>query len=66
MYINGTLVKTYSFLAAFPDNTQTVGIGGNARKLKGNISNFQMYNRALSDAEVAQNYNAQKSRFSLT
>ena len=38
IYINGVLVKTYSFLAAFPDNTQTIGIGGNTRKLRGNIS----------------------------
>ena len=64
-YINGVLVRTYSFLATFPDNTQTIGIGGNNRKLRGNISTFQMYNRALSSQEVLQNYNALKSRFNL-
>lgn len=31
----------------------------------GNISNFIFYNRALSAAEVAQNYNATKSRYGL-
>jgi len=65
IYINGVLIKTYSFLAAFPDNTQTIGIGGYTRKLRGNISNFQIYNRALSATEVLQNYNAQKSRYNL-
>ena len=32
----------------------------------GNISNVQVYNRALTADEVLQNYNAQKSRFGLT
>jgi hypothetical protein len=31
----------------------------------GKIANFLIYNRALSATEVAQNYNAQKSRFNL-
>jgi hypothetical protein len=31
----------------------------------GNIGTVKVYNRALSAAEVAQNYNAQKSRFGL-
>ena len=31
--------------------------------LEGKISNVQIYNRALSSTEVAQNYNALKSRF---
>ena len=31
----------------------------------GNISNFQLYNRALSATEVLQNYNATKTRFGL-
>ena len=31
----------------------------------GNIANIQVYNRALSDSEILQNFNAIKSRFSL-
>jgi len=31
----------------------------------GNIATTQLYNRALSATEIAQNYNAQKSRFGL-
>jgi hypothetical protein len=44
-------------------------IGGGYRDssyyLSGNLASTQIYNRALSAAEVAQNYNAQKSRFGL-
>jgi hypothetical protein len=43
-------------------NTQGVG-GGNFST--GNIANVQIYNRALSDQEIQQNYNALKSRFNL-
>lgn len=32
---------------------------------KGNMYSFKLYNRALTDAETAQNYNAVKSRFGL-
>jgi hypothetical protein len=32
----------------------------------GNLSNVQVYNRALSAQEVLQNYNATKSRFNIT
>jgi hypothetical protein len=31
----------------------------------GKISNFKIYNRALSQAEITQNFNAQKNRFGL-
>ena len=33
---------------------------------RGNLGNLQIYNRALSPAEIAQNYNALKTRFGLT
>ena len=33
---------------------------------EGKISNIQIYNRALSQVEIQQNYNAQKARFGLT
>jgi hypothetical protein len=31
----------------------------------GNMYNFNLYNKALSEQEIQQNYNAQKSRFNL-
>jgi len=36
---------------------------GNVYPWNGEISNHQVYNRALTAAEVSQNYNAQKNRF---
>jgi hypothetical protein len=33
--------------------------------IQGNAANLKIYNRALSASEIAQNYNAQKSRFNL-
>jgi hypothetical protein len=33
--------------------------------LSGSLSNLQIYNKALSQIEILQNYNAQKSRFGL-
>jgi hypothetical protein len=38
---------------------------GNSEYFTGSIANVQIYNRVLSTAEVAQNYNAQKLRFGL-
>jgi len=41
------------------------GLSSNTRQLKGNLALILCYNRKLSNAEVAQNYNALKSRFGL-
>jgi len=50
--------------------TNTIGYlgrynGNYGQYLPGNIASVQLYNRALTASEVAQNYNAQKSRFGL-
>jgi hypothetical protein len=42
------------------------GIFTGASYFSGNIANIHQYNRALSDKEIAQNYNALKSRFGLS
>jgi hypothetical protein len=39
--------------------------GGTGSWFQGKISNFLVYNRALSLSEIIQNYNAQKGRFGL-
>ena len=59
----GSLART---LVNSNTNRFTVGDGYlyNA-PFKGNIAAIQLYNRALTAAEVLQNYNAQKSRFGL-
>jgi hypothetical protein len=53
-------------------NINTAGIvlgkihsGTNNYNANGNIANFKVYNRVLSDNEVQQNYNAYKNRFNL-
>ena len=47
-------------------NMRIGAIQVNNNFFSGSIANVQIYNRALSAAEVAQNYNALKSRFNLT
>ncbi len=56
--ITGTLVQAVA--------AQIIGSsGGGSEFFEGNYASFKMYNKALSAAEVLQNYNAQKSRFGL-
>ena len=38
---------------------------GDIRYYDGNISNVQIYNKALSATEITQNFNATKERFGL-
>jgi hypothetical protein len=42
-----------------------IELNGNGEYLNGNIGNTQIYNRALSQTEIIQNYNALKSRYGL-
>lgn len=66
-YYNGNLVNTQvtsGSLEAFSSNQFGVYPIGYGFYL-GNISNFQLYNRALTQAEVLQNYNATKLRFNI-
>ncbi len=66
-YANGVLLATRTNT---PSTTYSVGVhkisgtdyGG---EVKGKISIVRHYNRALSDAEVQQNYNAQRGRFGI-
>jgi hypothetical protein len=39
--------------------------GGGSAFLAGNISQVSIYNRALSAAEVSQNFNAMRGRFNI-
>jgi hypothetical protein len=69
IYLNGILsnsnTKTYSGIQNYSSNFR-LGSGGNSvNHFSGNIYSYKVYNRALSAAEVLQNYNGQKSRFNL-
>ena len=67
MYINGVLVsgptaKTWNTVAS----TAQIGRQTNGGEYwNGRVSNTQIYNRALTAAEISQNYNALKHRFGL-
>ena len=63
-YMQGSLSDSYT-----PDGRITVGWGafspggGSSRYYNGLLSNLQIYNRALTDDEITQNYNATRGRF---
>lgn len=73
LYRNG--IETSYALTALSSNTLTysynqfnVGfrdVGGTTDPYTGNISSVQIYNRALSAAEITQNFNAQRQRFNI-
>ena len=67
MYLNGVLNASSAQGAGRVSSNAALNIGaygaGTSYFHKGNISNVQIYSRALSAAEIAQNYNATLSRF---
>jgi hypothetical protein len=69
LYVNSVLQSTFSTSSAnFLGNLTMIGrstFGAGSAWFNGNIASVQIYNRALSASEIAQNYNAQKSRFGL-
>ena len=64
-WLNGIQVSTSSNTTT--GNTGPIYIGSNGyfELFKGKMSVIYIYNRALTDLELLQNYNAQKSRFRL-
>jgi hypothetical protein len=70
-YLNGTQSANFtganSTISYQSNKNAIIGscVGVSGRSFKGNMSNIQIYNRALSATEVLQNYNANKSRFGL-
>jgi TM2 domain-containing membrane protein YozV len=64
IYINGILDNSTTWsLNYVPQTTATCRIGGGNYWLDGKIANAKIYDKALTAAEVTQNYNATKSRF---
>lgn len=70
-YLNGQLDNTKTVtLDTYPSPPSGVKLGVNGINssfayFDGKIAQAMMYNRALSDTEISQNYNAVKSRFGL-
>jgi hypothetical protein len=72
LYINGTLVNSDTQTGTIATNTNGMSIGvyggfNGARGYyyNGNISSVKIYNRALTAAEIQQNFNETRSRFGI-
>jgi hypothetical protein len=70
-YMNGVIIHSFTLARAQPSSSFSLKVGGPSstpltdRYFPGNISQTQIYNRALSATEVLQNYNATKGRYGL-
>lgn len=73
IYLNGVKLYTSSsaIVALGSSNAynnyigRQTGITWQGHTSQGKIASYKIYNRVLSDTEIQQNYNAQKSRFNL-
>lgn len=66
LYINGSFVSTATAGVLTPAIINgTIGSENNGNYLNGRIAEVKIYNRALSDTEVLQNFNALRGRFGL-
>ena len=66
IYINNILSTSWTTNGDMVLGDFRIGVATNLGACyRGNISNFKTYNRALSAAEVSQNYNSFKSRYGL-
>jgi len=65
VYFNSELIIEDALKEATLDSDFALGQWWNNKAMPSQISNVQIYNRALSSTEVLQNYNALKSRFNL-
>ena len=65
IYLNGELKNTETSSNAAINSVLWVGryYGTNDGRFNGNISKVSIYNRALTQSEITQNYNALKSRY---
>ena len=66
LYLNGVNVGSSIYSPSGWGSRYYLGwieLNGNGEYLDGNIGNTQIYNRALSPAEIMQNFNAQGYRF---
>ena len=67
-YINASFRNSAAVGATLTSDTGDTTIGKDdflSRYLYGSVASTRLYNRALSQAEITQNYNAVKSRFGL-
>jgi hypothetical protein len=65
IYFNGSLKNTVAESGVTVDFGSPQIVDPNGQTFKGNISNFKIYNRALTASEISQNFNALRGRFGL-
>ena len=68
-YINGTLRTTVSLAGSVPNGGNGILIGrgfyGGIKNATGRVSMLRIYNRAVSAAEIAQNFQATRGRYGI-
>jgi len=64
IYLNGSIITNQS-VSSMSTSVSEIGryVATNSNFLNGNMASFKIYNKALSAAEILENYNATKSRF---
>ena len=72
IYVNGSLIATNTSISGTGvtnNASNTLVVGGDPRysfrRLTGNISTFNIYNSALNSTQVAQNFEARRTRYNL-
>jgi hypothetical protein len=69
IYVNGSLSATQNATGTVTQNTSGPAYigrhGSNGYPFNGNISKTQVYDRALTEAEIKQNFNALRGRYNL-
>lgn len=63
LYVNGGLTKTMSFTDASLNFPLTVFTAGGRSNSLGEIYSVKVYNRALTNEEIVQNYNIDKEKY---
>ncbi len=67
LFVDGNLVASTNTIGSIGLNTKNVLIGkwNNYASLNGNIAQVSIYNRALTEIEIQQNYNSLRHRFAI-
>jgi hypothetical protein len=73
LYVNGNFLTSISFTSSVINISPTIATIGVSQingfnldnYISGNIGKYLVYNRALSASEIAQNFNATRSRFNI-
>jgi hypothetical protein len=67
IYQNGTLSNSASYSGTIGTNSESVRVGSanDGLYFNGNIVQVQIYNKALTAAEIQQNFNALRGRFGI-